>query len=546
MSNARRVIFNTVALYVKVALTTVLGLFAIRFVLAALGMVDFGLYSVIAGIMGFVAFLNSAMATSSQRHLTHELGRGDPVQLNRIFRACFFLHAALALLLVVLGETVGVWFLNHVLNIPDARREAAFWIYQFTVLGTACYVIAVPYQALLTAHEALAAVSVIGIIQSFLNFLLALFIAHAPGDRLVTYVFISSIIAILMTLAQMALCRIRYAEARISTENRLNRRLAGELLGFSGWSLFGSLSVVGRLQGVAFLLNIFFGPVMNAAYGIANQVSSMMSQLTQAMQQAVSPRLVKQEGAGNRKRMLELSLLTSKYGFILACFWMIPLFVEIQTVLTLWLKNPPEDSAVFCRIILLMFVCDQLSIGYPTAVLAIGKIARYQIIIGSIHLFTLPLAYAFLKLGFNQNSVLLCSLFTMVVASAARGLVVQRIADFPYAIWVNKVVVRGIVGILPAAVYASLFAIVVPPSLGRMLALSITTGFVAIVGAFYLGMSSVERESVTKLVPYMAGTPPFPFSTMTLWFNVAGSRFYVSGQVPDPRLSVMLTEHSWA
>jgi len=500
MTNAQRVLFNTVALYVKVALTTVLGLFAIRFVLAALGVVDYGLYSVIAGIMGFMAFLNSAMATSSQRHLTHELGRGDPVQLNRIFRTCFFLHAALAVLLVVLGETVGLWFLNHALNIPGARREAAFRIYQFTVLGTACYVIAVPYQALLTAHEALAAVSVIGIIQSFLNFLLALFIAHAPGDRLVTYVFISSIITILMTLAQMALCRVRYAEARISTENRLNQRLTHEILGFSGWSLFGSLSAVGRFQGVAFLLNIFFGPVMNAAYGIANQVSSMVIQLTQAMQQAVSPRLVKHEGAGNRKRMLELSLLSSKYGFFLACFWMIPLFVEIPTVLKLWLKNPPEHSAVFCRIILLMFVCDQLSIGYGTAINAIGKIARYQLIIGGIHLSTLPLAYIFLKMGFNQNSVLLCSLFTIMIVSAARGLVVQRIADFPYTIWLNKVVVRGIVGILPAALYASLFAMVVPPSLGRMVALSITTGLVAIVGAFYLGMTRTERTYFSELI----------------------------------------------
>jgi O-antigen/teichoic acid export membrane protein len=499
MTNTQRVLFNTVALYVKVALTTVLGLFAIRFVLAALGVVDFGLYSVIAGIMGFMAFLNSAMATSSQRHLTHELGRGDPIQLNRIFRTCFFLHAALAVLLLVLGETVGLWFLNHALNIPDARREAAFWIYQFTVFGTACYVIAVPYQALLTAHEALAAVSVIGVIQSFLNFLLALFIAHAPGDRLITYVLISSIITIVVTLAQMALCRVRYAESRITTENRLNHRLAVELLGFSGWSLFGSLSVVGRLQGVAFLLNIFFGPVVNAAYGIANQVSSMLSQLTQAMQQAVSPRLVKHEGAGNRERMLELSLLTSKYGFFLACFWTIPLFVEIQTVLALWLKNPPAHSAVFCRIVLLMFVCDQLSTGYGTAVLAIGKIARYQIIIGSIHLFTLPLAYVFLELGFNQNSVLLCSVATVVLATATRGLVARRLMDFPYATWLSVVVVRGLGGILPAVLYAWGLASVLPPSLERLLLLSFTTGLATITGAYYLGMSREERKNLREV-----------------------------------------------
>jgi len=499
VTNAQRVLFNTLALYTKVALTTVLGLLASRFVLAALGVVDYGLYSVIAGIMGFMAFLNSAMATSSQRHLTYELGRSDFNQLNRVFRTCFFLHAALAVLLVVLGETVGLWFLNHVLNIPAGRREAGFWIYQFTVVGTACYVISVPYQALLTAHEALAVVSILSIFQSVGNFLLALLIAYAPHDRLVTYVLISSIISILLTLAQMILCRVRYPEARLNTGNRLNRELVGELMGFSGWSLFGSLSVVGRLQGVAFLLNIFFGPIVNAAYGIANQVGGMMSQLTQAMLQAVSPRLVKQEGAGNRKRMLELSLLTSKYGFFLACFWMIPLFVEIPTVLTLWLKHPPEHAAVFCRIVLLMFVCDQLSAGYPTVVLAIGKLARYSMVIGAIHLATLPLAYVFLKFGFDQNWVLFCSLFTMIIASVSRGLVVRTVADFPYTMWLKKVVLPGFAGVLPAALYSSFFAAMVRPSVSRLLVLSVTTGLITVVGAFRAGMTITERNHLHEL-----------------------------------------------
>lgn len=500
MTNTHRVFLNTMALYTRVAVTTVLVLFTSRFVLAALGVVDFGLYSVVAGIMGFMGFLNSAMATSSQRHLTHELGRGDLAEVNRIFNTCFFLHAILAVLLVVLGETVGLWFLNHVLNIPEARRAAAFWVYQFTVLSTVCFVIAIPYQALLTAHEALVAVSIIGIAQSILNFLLALFILHAPGDRLVAYVLVSSIIAILVTVAQSALCRLRYRESRLDSRLLSSPHRTRELLGFSGWSLFGSLSVVGRLQGVAFLLNVYFGPVVNAAYGIANQVSSMMSQLAQAMQQAVSPRLVKQEGAGNRERMLELSLLSSKYGFFLACFWTIPLYTEIPTVLALWLKNPPDHSILFCRVVLLMFACDQLSAGFATVVLAIGKMARYQVVVGSIHLCTLPLAYAFLKLGYDQDSVLFCSLATVIVATAARGLVLRTLADLPYRIWLSKVVLRGIGGVLPAVAYSFLLARAVPPGFGRLLGLSVTAGLLTVAGAFYLGMSQAERENVMGVV----------------------------------------------
>jgi O-antigen/teichoic acid export membrane protein len=224
-----------------------------------------------------------------------------------------------------------------------------------------------------------------------------------------------------------------------------------------------------------------------------------MSQLAQAMQQAVSPRLVKQEGSGNRERMLKLSLLTSKYGFFAACFWVIPLYAEIPTVLTFWLKHPPEHSVVFCRIILLMFVCDQLSCSFSTVVLAIGKIARYQIIIGSIHLSTLPLAYALVKLGCNQDSVLLCSLVTVIVATAARGMIVRHVADLPYATWLNVVVARGLAGVLPAVMYVCVFAWLVPPFSGRVVLVSVTAGLVTMAGAFSIGMSAAERKDVVGL-----------------------------------------------
>jgi O-antigen/teichoic acid export membrane protein len=499
VTSSHKVIFNIVVMYAKIIVGAILSLFASRFILASLGVVDFGLYSVIAGIMGFMAFLNGAMATSSQRHLTHQLGRGDFIQLNRIFKTSLFLHGCLALVLIILGETVGLWFLNNVLNIPGARRDAAFWIYQFTIFSTACCVLSIPYQALLTAHEALAAVAIIGIVQSALGFLLALLITCMPGDQLVAFVLFSSLITIAMTLAQMAMCRFRYDEARIVTANQPSRRLAAELLGLSGWTLAGHLSFVCRLQGVAFMLNIFFGPVVNAAFGIANQVSSMMAQLTQVMQQAISPKMVKHEGAGNRKRMLELSLLSSKFGFCIACFWGIPLFAEIETVLSLWLKNPPEHTAAFCRIVLLIFLSDQLSSGYGTTVLAIGKLARYQSVICSIHLSTLPLAYVLLKLGCDQDSVLLSSLFTMIIASATRGWVVQGLADFPYSTWVRQVALRGIAGVLPGALYAAGLVHLLTPSTGRLLFLSVSTGLITASGVILIGMTRAERQQFRAL-----------------------------------------------
>lgn len=500
MTNAQRVLINTTALYARVAVTMVLGLLTSRLILSTLGVVDFGLYSVVAGIMGFMAFLNGAMSTSSQRHITHCLGRGDLIQVNRIFKTAFFLHASLAVLLVTLGETIGLWFLTYVLNIPESRSEAVFWIYQFNVFSTALYVVSVPYQALLTAHEALVSVSIIGITQTVLSFFLALLIVYAPGDKLVFYVMGSSVIAIFMRLTQMMLCRNRYAESRLNTANQINKDLTVELMSFSGWNLFGSLSVVGRFQGVAFLLNIFFGPSVNAAYGIASQVSGAMSNLTQSMLQAVSPRLVKEEGAGNRKRMFELSLLTSKYGFFIACLFGIPLFATMDSILELWLNSPPQHSTTFCRIILLMFICDQLSSGFGLVVSAIGQVARYQIIIGSIQLSTIPMGYVFLKMGYNQNAVLVCALFAMIVASASRGIVVQFITDFSYSIWLKNVVFRGLMAVSPAFLFNYIFIEYVRPSVGGILVLSVTSGFITIAGCIFVGMSKEERKRFTEIV----------------------------------------------
>jgi O-antigen/teichoic acid export membrane protein len=493
MTNTQRVIFNTAALYVRMGITTVLSLFASRFVLAALGVVDYGLYSVIAGIMGFMGFLNGAMATSSQRQLTCELGRGDLVQVNRVFNTCLFLHAFLAVLLVILGETVGLWFLNHVLNIPDARREAAFMVYQFTILSAASYVILVPYQALMTAHEALALASLVAIIQSVLSFLLALFICHASGDRLILYMGISCAIVVLITAAQAVLCRAFFSESRLN-KNGIDRRLVPEILSISGWSLFGAFSAVGRFQGIAFVLNVFFGPAVNAAYGIANQVNAAVSQFSQTMMGAVTPRLMKHEGAGNRGRMLELSLLSCKYVFFLASLAIIPLFAELPMVLTLWLKHPPEHALWFCRIALLVFLADQLSLGLANVVLATGRMAYYQIIIGMIHIATLPLAYLLLKLGLPAETALLCSLFTMLVAVFSRGLVVQKIVYLPYRRWLQVVVIRGAAAILPAVAVACGVLLFIPPSLVRFLVLTPLLGFATLAGIYFIGMTREERQ----------------------------------------------------
>lgn len=501
MGNTQRIIFNAGALYSKIVINTVLMLLSTRYTLSALGIIDFGLYFVIAGVMVFMGFITSAMATSSQRHLSYELGRGDSSQLCRVFNTCFGLHLVLAIVIIILGETLGLWFLNNVLNIPELRQKAAFWVFQFTVFTSTSYVLAVPYLALLTAYEALGLVSIISIIQSVLNFILALCLSSYTGDRLIIYGLFTCTIAVAINIAFVVLSNIRYSEeSQLIRKHFFDATIVKELASFSGWSLFGSASVVARSQGLTFLLNIFFGPLANASFGIANQVQGAISQFTQAILQVVSPCLVKHEGLGNRDHMIDLALLISKYSFFFGCLWAIPFIAEMTTILHLWLNNPPEHAALFCRIILLIYLCNQLSNGLTIPFQAIGKIGKSQVIGGLIHLSTLPLAYIMIRLGGSDIVVLIASLITICINTFARGYLLKSITVFSYVRWLKAVVFRGTLAMLPPILVTCFLLFNIDSSPVRLLVITPISLSVSIVSMVYLGMEYDERHRLYGLL----------------------------------------------
>ncbi|MDD2539591.1 MAG: hypothetical protein PHH28_00930 [Desulfuromonadaceae bacterium] len=450
--------------------------------------------------MGFMGFLTSAMATSSQRHLTYELGTGNIQQLMRVFNVCFGLHALLAIIIIILGETLGLWFLNSVLNVPAMRQDAAFWVFQFTIIASACYVMAAPFQALMTAHEQLGLVALIGIFNSLLIFSLALILGMCGGDRLKIYGFLSCAIAITITLIQFFLSRRLYAEAKLHLRNLYDSNIFKELASFSSWNLFGSLAVVSRSQGLAFLLNIYFGPLANAAFGIANQVYAAISQFTQAILQVVSPRLIKHEGAGNRDHMISLAVLICKYSFFIGCMWAIPLFAETPEIITYWLKNPPENSVEFCRIMILLYVCDQLSAGLSIPVQAIGKIARFQIVCSCIHLSTIPLAIVLLKVHGGESVVLLASLVTACINMLLRGYLLKVIAQFSYRGWFKKVVIRGFISVLPAIGTIYLLQYFMQPSFVRVVGVVSISIILNIICFSLFGLTNNERGHIFSIL----------------------------------------------
>lgn len=496
VTSTRRIFTNTLALYVRMALTAGLALFGSRWVLAGLGVVDYGLFCVIAGIMGFMGFLNAAMAVSSQRHLAFELGRGDFIRLNKVFNTCLGIHLCLAILLILLGETVGLYFLKEVLKIPEARRAAAFWVYQLTIVSTVANVVSVPYQAVLTSRESLVWLSAIGIIQGVLTFFLALLISSLPGDILIGYAAIYALIISLMPTIHVLLCRLKFPESRLNTRYLWNPPLAREIASFSAWNLFGIFGTIARSQGLAFLLNVFFGPAINAAYGLANQVAGQVSQFTDALLQAVTPQIVKNEGMGDRTRMLSFSLQTSKYAFMLASLWMLPLLSEMPTIIDLWLKEVPPHTGSFCRLVLIIFSFDKLTIGFLSAVQAIGRIAAYQATLGSLLIVTLPAGYLLLKIGAPPESVLWGAFFFAVLSNIGRIWFIRRLTGQPVSVWFNQVFMRCMLAILPSVTLCSIFLCLLPPSLFRLAFIFTSVPLFMIAGAWFFGMTGVERRYV--------------------------------------------------
>lgn len=493
------VLINTGFLYLRVVVNTILVLLSTRYVLKAIGSVDFGIYAVVAGIMGFLGFLTGAMATSSQRHLAYELGQKNYVRLNAVFNSSMGLHLLLSILIFVLAETLGLWFLGNVLNIPDGRQAAAFWVFQFTVVASISYVIAVPYQALFTAHESFAVISMMGILQSLVSFFLAVLLIQYSGDRLIIYALFSCLIAVSITLFQVFLSRGRYEESRLSSKMLFEKNLAKELLGFTGWNLFGALSVVVRFQGIAFLLNIFFGPVANAAMGIANQIYGAVTQFTQSILQVVSPRMVKHEGAGNREHVIDISVLTCKYSFVIGCLWSIPLIAEMPKVLQLWLVAPPDGAVIFCRLIILAYVFEQLSSGLTMPIQAIGRIAESQVVSGIIHISTLPLAYLLIKFNSGEIGVVIASLLTIVLNTFIRGHLLGRIAEFSYLRWLKDVLLVGCIVIAPGVLISFVIITNFSGSFMRLIFTVLSSSLFTLTTMYYIGMNELERSRFAVL-----------------------------------------------
>lgn len=499
MKSAQKVVLNTGILYSRMLITIGLTFYTTREVLNALGAVDYGIYNLIAGVIAMLSFLNAAMSTSTQRYLSFHQGHADKSVLKTIFSTSLVLHICIGFILVSAIEIAGLYLFNGFLNIPAERIMTARNVYHFMSLSVFFTIVSVPFTASLNSNENMLWLSIVNVIEVLLKLIIALCINNFHGDKLIVYGLSMACISFISLVIYVIYCNNNYEECTLSIRKNTDPKIIKNLTSFAGWNLFGALTGIGKTQGVAILLNVFFGTSINAAYGIANQVSSQMNFFSATMLKAVNPRIMKSEGQGNRLQMLRLSMMASKFGYFLLAFVAIPCIFEMNSILDLWLESVPEYTASFCSLILIAIMVNQLTVGLDSAIQAIGKIKYYMIVAGTIKLLIVPAGYVLLSYGLPPVYVIVGYTVFEGIAGIARLKLLEVLGGLNIREYIQNVYV----GIIPPTltIISSLYFIVTISSsqyrLFYNIPISIVLFFISI---YYWGLCKDEKQIVDTLI----------------------------------------------
>lgn len=508
MNPSQRILLNTVATYGRSLLALALALFSSRWVLAALGQSDFGLFAVVGSIIVFITFLNNVMSVSAARHFSFSIGRGDTEDVVRWFNASLSLHFALPAVLVLLGWPVGEYAIRHVLVVPPERVAACLFVFRLSLASAFTGMLSVPFIAMFSAKQRIAEQAFWGMMQTLGIFALAWSLDRIGRDALRTYAVGMVGLTMAWHLVQVARARHLFPECRLDRRYWFDRLRLRGITSFASWSLLGSLSRMLSLQAPSILLNLYFGTKANAAYGIANQVANQTTSLTTAMMSAMSPEITASAGRGDRSRVFDLALRSCKFGALLAMLFAVPLLLEMDYVLRLWLRNPPAYAATLCQWMLLGLLAEKLTLGHMMAVNASGRIASYQMVVGTLNVLSVPLGWGLLQAGWPPTGIGV-ALFSASVASAlGRVYFAHRLIALPVWRWAKSVLLPcAVLGLGSAAAALAPVRFLAPSPLRLLATAACGIGTLAL-GGWFLALDAVEKtfllRQVTKMLSRIA------------------------------------------
>ena len=487
----KRIAKNTLVLYVRMLFTMGISLFTSRVILQTLGVEDYGISSVVGGVISMFTFINAAMVSSTQRYLNFELVRGDANQLRSVFSTSLQIHALIALAIIVLSETVGLWFLNEKLVIPEARMTAAMWVYQCSILSCAVSIMSTPYNAVIVAHEKMSAFAYISILDVSLKLLVVYLLVVLPFDKLIILAILNLLVQLFIRYIYTIYCHRHFPESYF--QFRFNKTLFKEMFGFAGWSFWGNLAAILYTQGLNMMLNIFFGPIVNAARGIAVQVQSAVQQFVGGFQTALNPQITKNYASNNLPQMHSLMFRSARFSFLLLFFLSLPVLMETNFILTLWLKTVPDDAVIFTQIMICISLIYTTANPCIIANQATGKVKIYQMVVGGILLLILPISYVVLKLGAPAYSVFIVHFCIESLAQFSRMYMLRKLIHLPLWQYMKNIYIPIVSTVAIAIILPLVVRMQVAEGWLRFLAVGFTCVLSVGASSYFIGFTKQER-----------------------------------------------------
>ena len=435
--NNKRIAKNTILLYFRMLLLMLVSLYTSRVVLNALGVEDYGIYNVVGGVVAMFSVISGSLSAAISRFITFELGKDNSEPLKKVFSMAVTIQIVMALAVLIIAETLGLWFLNFKMVIPSQRLLAANIVFHFSILTFIINLLAVPYNAAIIAHEKMSAFAYISIVEAILKLLVAYLIVVSPIDNLVFYAILMCSVAFIIRFVYGFYCKRHFEECTYHFVK--DGTLLRKMLGFSGWNFFGALAAVLRDQGVNIVINLFAGPSVNAARGISVQVNSAVNSFVSNFMTAINPQITKSYASGNTGYTEQLVIQGARFSFYLLLVLTLPIFLNVDYVLYLWLGTVPKYTNMFVCLSLIFAISECLSYPLITTLLAIGKIKKYQVIVGGIIMLNLPLSYFFLSIGYSPTSVLVVAIVLSQCCLIVRLYLLYSYISFNVWVYLKKV-----------------------------------------------------------------------------------------------------------
>lgn len=507
--NNKRIAQNTLFLYFRMLFMMAITLFTNRVVLDKLGVVDYGIYNIVGGIIVMLGFLSGCMSNSIQRFLSYELGRGNMNQVNRIFNISILVHLGIALLVFIVMELIGLWYLNTYMNIPHERLNAANWVFQCSLLTMLFTIMQVPYNALIISKEKMGIYAYISIVEAILKLLVVYLLSVTVFDRLKFYSVLISLVTIGILLSYKIYCKKNFEEASFRIVK--DWHLFKEIISFSGWNMLSEVAWTLTGPGVNLILNSFYGPVINAARGLAEQVNAAVTRFVSNFQTAVNPQIIKSYAAGEIEQMNSLLFRSTRFSFYLLYILSLPLILKMDFILHIWLKEVPTYTTEFCQLIL---VCSLISVNstlLPKIAWAYGKIRKYQVLVSFVLILNFPFSYLFLQLGFTPISTVWVAIVIQVIIIYVRLYLVSKMVELSITQYIKQVLFNNLCVATVALIFPYIISLLIKDDIIGFFIIIFSAIASVSATCYFIGMKSEEKDFVWSQISKIRNHHCFKF-----------------------------------